>query len=108
MECSFASFMGQIGELTKKLKLFMLVVFQSSLRYQLPVIPLLQDYVGNIMRRKGSGKATNGKTAAVLSLSAFPVKLENILERFSALVLSLSAHFDSLVLAGNILPQPPS
>ncbi|KAG9299238.1 hypothetical protein G9A89_013886 [Geosiphon pyriformis] len=81
LESSLTSLVGQIGELAKRLDLFMLAVSQSSPGCQLLVTPPLQDQVGNIVMGKGLGKATSGKTAVILDFSAFPKvkKLENIL-----------------------------
>ncbi|KAG9297567.1 hypothetical protein G9A89_007642 [Geosiphon pyriformis] len=104
IENSFANFAEQIGELAKRLELFMLAVFQSSSECQLLVTPLLQDQIGNIVIRKSLNKITSGKTTMVLDSSASfeVVKLENMLESLSALVLNLSACFNNLVLTGDM------
>ncbi|KAG9289722.1 hypothetical protein G9A89_014457 [Geosiphon pyriformis] len=102
--CGYDSQLGSIGigkslppvvnnlekhELAKRLDLFVLAVFQPSPRCQL----LMDD----IVMGEGSGKATYGKTAMLVNLS-----LKTILEGLSASVLSLSACFDGLVLAGSM------
>ncbi|KAG9302894.1 hypothetical protein G9A89_022310 [Geosiphon pyriformis] len=56
----------------------------------------------DIVMEVGLNKTTSGKAATVLNLSVSPhmIKLENMLKGLSASVLSLSAQFDGLVLAG--------
>ncbi|KAG9289674.1 hypothetical protein G9A89_014409 [Geosiphon pyriformis] len=53
---------------------------------------------------EGLGEATSGKTAAILDSSSFPEvkRLENMLEKLSASVLSLMARFDDSILAGDV------
>ncbi|KAG9303790.1 hypothetical protein G9A89_018687 [Geosiphon pyriformis] len=77
---------------------------------QLPVTLLLQNYVDNIVMEESLGKATSDKTAAFLGLFTSPkvAKFEAILEDLFALMLSLLAHLDNLVLAGGIISQPTS
>ncbi|KAG9288343.1 hypothetical protein G9A89_021374 [Geosiphon pyriformis] len=98
IESSLVSLTGQIGELAKKLDLFMPAVSQPS--------PGWEDIVMEV----GLGDATSDKTAAILGSTASPkiVKLENMLEDLSALVISLSAHLDGLALAGGAFPLPLS
>ncbi|KAG9305040.1 hypothetical protein G9A89_007443 [Geosiphon pyriformis] len=98
LECSLVSLIKQIGELAKRLDLLMPAISQSSPECQLPMTLPLQNYVNNIVIKKGSDKATSGKTAVILGLSASSetAKFEAMLENFSALVLSLSAHFDDI------------
>ncbi|KAG9289381.1 hypothetical protein G9A89_007942 [Geosiphon pyriformis] len=61
-----------------------------------------EDIVIGVGSGETIGDETTTATAMVKDLSASPhvVKLENMLEDLAALVLSLSAHFDGLVLAG--------
>ncbi|KAG9296701.1 hypothetical protein G9A89_001333 [Geosiphon pyriformis] len=110
IESSLVSLMGQIGELAKRLESFVPAVSQPSLRCQLPVTPLLQNQGENIVMGMGLGDATNDKTAAVSGSTASlkVVKLENMLEDLSALVMSLSAHLDDLALAGGAPSLPLS
>ncbi|KAG9296571.1 hypothetical protein G9A89_015163 [Geosiphon pyriformis] len=88
--------------IVNKLKLC-LVNIESNLTSLAGQISKLNQ-MDNVVIREGLGKTASGKTAAVLDLSAFSevVKLENMLEGLSASVLSLSAYFNSLVLAGGI------
>ncbi|KAG9284716.1 hypothetical protein G9A89_002601 [Geosiphon pyriformis] len=104
---SLVSFTEQIGKLAKKLDSFTLAVSQPSPGCQLPVIFPSQDQVGDIIMRESSGEATYGKTAMLvdLSVSSQVIKLETMLEGLSASVLSLSAHFDGLVLADSRYEQ---
>ncbi|KAG9286033.1 hypothetical protein G9A89_022710 [Geosiphon pyriformis] len=64
----------------------------------------------DIVMEVGLGKATSGKTAAVSGSNASPevVKLENMLEGLSALVMSLLAHLDGLALVGGAPSLPLS
>ncbi|KAG9300092.1 hypothetical protein G9A89_018369 [Geosiphon pyriformis] len=57
---------------------------------------------GDIVMEVASGKTTSDKTAAIVDSSVSPqvTRLENMLEGLSKSVLSLSAYFESLVLAG--------
>ncbi|KAG9294221.1 hypothetical protein G9A89_021580 [Geosiphon pyriformis] len=110
LESSFTSLVRQISKLAKRLDPLMLAVFQLSPGCQLPMTPPLQDQVGNVVIEKGSDRITDGRTAANLDSSVFPKikRLENILEELSALVLSLTAKFDGLILAGNVFFKPSS
>ncbi|KAG9298156.1 hypothetical protein G9A89_000033 [Geosiphon pyriformis] len=91
IESSLVSLAEQIGELAKRLESFMPTVSQSSPRWK------------DIMMGVGLGNATSDKTAAISDSTASPkvVKLENMLEGLSALVMSLSACLDGLALAGS-------
>ncbi|KAG9299197.1 hypothetical protein G9A89_013845 [Geosiphon pyriformis] len=91
LESSLTSLTGQFSELAKRLDSFMSA-----------------DQMGNIVMGKNLGGTTGGKTAVKLvSFVFFKVKrLEIILERLSALVLSLTARFDGLILAGGTFPNP--
>ncbi|KAG9290651.1 hypothetical protein G9A89_011614 [Geosiphon pyriformis] len=97
--------MKQIGKLAKRLNLLMLAVFQPSPGCQLLITPFSQNLKNDIVMKVGSSETTGGETAIVLDSSVFlyVIKLENMLEGLSASVLSLSACFDSLVLAGGNL-----
>ncbi|KAG9304408.1 hypothetical protein G9A89_019970 [Geosiphon pyriformis] len=101
IENSLISFAKQISELVKRLDSLMPAVPQPSPGYQLPVTPLLQNQEKNMVMEVSSGDATGDETAAVLSSTASPeiVKLENMLEGLSTLVISLSACLDGLALA---------
>ncbi|KAG9297570.1 hypothetical protein G9A89_007645 [Geosiphon pyriformis] len=89
IKSSLVSLTGQIGKLAKKLESFVPAVFQPSLGY--------------IVIEVGLGDATSDKTAAILGSTASPevVKLENMLEGLSALIMSLLARLDGLALAGD-------
>ncbi|KAG9289178.1 hypothetical protein G9A89_022487 [Geosiphon pyriformis] len=65
------------------------------------VTPPSQNQVEDIVMGVDLDDATSDKTAAILVSTASPevVKLENMLEGLSGLVMSLSAHLDSLALA---------
>ncbi|KAG9302891.1 hypothetical protein G9A89_022307 [Geosiphon pyriformis] len=104
LESSLISFIEQISKLAKRLDLFVPAVFQPSFGCQLPVTLPSQNQVGNIVMGKGSGEITGDETAVNLDFSASSKmkKLENMLEELSALVLSLTARFDGLVLAGGV------
>ncbi|KAG9306541.1 hypothetical protein G9A89_004738 [Geosiphon pyriformis] len=108
LESSLTSLVGQISELAKKLNLFMLTVLQPSPGCQLLVTSSSQDQMGNVMIEKGSGGTTGGKTAVELvsSVSLKMKRLETMLEKLSALVLSLTARFDNLILAGGVFLNP--
>ncbi|KAG9298304.1 hypothetical protein G9A89_002792 [Geosiphon pyriformis] len=99
IESSFISLTEQIGELAKRLESLMPAVAQPSPECQLPE---------NIVMGVSLGESTSDKTVTVSatikdsSASFHVVKLENMLEGLAASVLSLSAYFDSLVLAGGI------
>ncbi|KAG9306305.1 hypothetical protein G9A89_018188 [Geosiphon pyriformis] len=110
LKSSLASLVGQIGELAKRLDSFMLTVFQPSPGCQLLVTSSSQDRVGNIVMKEDLGEATSGKTATTLDFSASPKvkRLENMLEGLFASVLSLTARFESSVLAGSVFSKPPS
>ncbi|KAG9307734.1 hypothetical protein G9A89_023299 [Geosiphon pyriformis] len=101
IESSLISLMGQIGELAKRL---------DSLMSALPVTLPLQNQGEDIVIGVSLGDATGDKTAAVLNSTASSkiVKLKNMLESLSALVMSLSAHLDGLALTGGApsLPLP--
>ncbi|KAG9291360.1 hypothetical protein G9A89_003464 [Geosiphon pyriformis] len=111
IESSFISLTEQIGELAKRLDSFVLAVLQPSSRCQLLVTPLSQNQEENIVMGVSLSDVTGDKTAAVLDSTASPevVKLENMLEGLSALVMSLSVHLNGLALAGGTpslsLPQ---
>ncbi|KAG9304769.1 hypothetical protein G9A89_016799 [Geosiphon pyriformis] len=108
IENSLVSLAGQIGELAKRLDSFVPAVSQPSSGCQLLMTPSSQNQGEDIVIGVGSDDATNNKTAAVLGSTVSPevVKLENMLEGFSASVISLSMHLDSLALAGGALPLP--
>ncbi|KAG9300287.1 hypothetical protein G9A89_011360 [Geosiphon pyriformis] len=91
LENSLASLMGQIGKLAKRLESFVLAVSQPSSGCQLLVTPPSQNWVGDVVMGESSGKATSGETAAILDSSASSEikKLENILERLSALKIAM-------------------
>ncbi|KAG9289984.1 hypothetical protein G9A89_010290 [Geosiphon pyriformis] len=90
IKSSFVSLMEQISELAKRLESLMLTVSQSS--------PEWEDIVMGV----DLGEATSDKIDLIVNLMAFShvVKLEKMLDGLSRSVLSLSAHFDSLALAG--------
>ncbi|KAG9300033.1 hypothetical protein G9A89_018310 [Geosiphon pyriformis] len=100
IKSSLVSLVRQISKLAKRLKSFMPAVFQPSPGCQLLVTPPSQNQREDIVMEMGSSEATSGKTAAVLGSNASPkvVKLENMLEGFSALVISLLACLDDLAL----------
>ncbi|KAG9307159.1 hypothetical protein G9A89_016987 [Geosiphon pyriformis] len=110
IESSLVSLVGQIGELAKRLESFVPAVFQPSPECQLPVTPPSQNQEEDIVMGVDLGDATSDKTAAILGSPALPevVKLENMLEGLSALVMILSAHLDGLALAGGAFPLPLS
>ncbi|KAG9298084.1 hypothetical protein G9A89_018167 [Geosiphon pyriformis] len=93
IESSLVSLVGQIGKLAKRLDSF-----------------VLANQEEDIVMGVGLGDATSDKTAAVLGSTASPevVKLENMLESLSALVMSLSVHLNGLALAGGAFPLPIS
>ncbi|KAG9296721.1 hypothetical protein G9A89_001353 [Geosiphon pyriformis] len=95
IESSLVSLAEQIGELAKRLESFVLAVSQSSPECQLP-----EDIVIGV----NLGNATNDKTATISGSTVLPevVKLENMLEGLSALVMSLSVCLDGLALAGDM------
>ncbi|KAG9307264.1 hypothetical protein G9A89_017092 [Geosiphon pyriformis] len=100
IESSLVSLIEQIGKLAKRLKSFVRTVSQLSPGCQLPVTLPSQNQGEDIVMGVGLGDATSDKTAAVSGSTASPkiVKLENMLEGLSALVMSLSAHLDGLAL----------
>ncbi|KAG9294193.1 hypothetical protein G9A89_021552 [Geosiphon pyriformis] len=105
IESSLISLAGQIGELAKRLDSLMPAVPQPSPGCQLPVTPPLQNQGKDIVIGVGSSEATNDEAVNTItvedsSVSPHVTKLKNMLEGLAALVLSLSAYFDSLVLAG--------
>ncbi|KAG9299064.1 hypothetical protein G9A89_020377 [Geosiphon pyriformis] len=108
IESSFVSLIEQISELAKKLESFVLVVSQLSPGCQLPVTPPSQNQGEDIVMEVGSSETTSGKTAAVSGSNVSPkvVKLENMLEDLSVLVMSLSVCLDGLALAGGTLSLP--
>ncbi|KAG9294785.1 hypothetical protein G9A89_000148 [Geosiphon pyriformis] len=110
IESSLVSLVRQIGELAKRLELFMSAVSQSSSGCQLPVTLSLQNQGEDIVMGVGLSNATSNKTAAVLGSTASSeiVKLENMLEGLFALVMSLSACLDGLALAGSAPSLPLS
>ncbi|KAG9300564.1 hypothetical protein G9A89_000434 [Geosiphon pyriformis] len=85
LESSLTSFMKQISKLAKRL---------DSL--------VLADQVGNIVIEESSDGTTGSGTAVKLdSFASFEIKrLKTMLEGLSALVLSLTTRFNSLILAG--------
>ncbi|KAG9290563.1 hypothetical protein G9A89_020933 [Geosiphon pyriformis] len=95
IESSLVSLAGQIGELAKRLDLFMPAVSQSSPGCQLPVTLLSQNQREDIVMGVGSSDATSDKTAAILGSTVSPevVKLENMLESLSA---SIANKFDGV------------
>ncbi|KAG9306136.1 hypothetical protein G9A89_016040 [Geosiphon pyriformis] len=105
IESSLISLAEQIGELAKRLELFMLAVSQPSSGCQLPVTPSSQNQEENIVMGVGSGDATSNKTAAILGSTVSPevVKLENMLENLFALVMILSTHLDGLALQNDVI-----
>ncbi|KAG9307387.1 hypothetical protein G9A89_017216 [Geosiphon pyriformis] len=98
IESSFISLAGQIGKLAK------------SPGCQLLVTPPLQNQEEDIVMGVGLGNVTSDKTAAILGSTASPeiVKLENMLEGLSALIMSLLACLDGLALANGAPPLPLS
>ncbi|KAG9307197.1 hypothetical protein G9A89_017025 [Geosiphon pyriformis] len=110
IESSLVSFTGQIGELAKRLDSFVLAVSQPSPGCQLPVTLPSQNQEENIVMGVDLDDATSDKTAAITGSTASleVVKLKNMLEGFSALVMSLLACLDGLALAGGALPLPLS
>ncbi|KAG9290986.1 hypothetical protein G9A89_004289 [Geosiphon pyriformis] len=102
IESSLISLVRQINELAKRL---------DSLVLALPVTPPSQNQEKDIMMGVGLSKTTSDRTATASVRDSFAslyvAKLENMLEGLAALVLSLSAHFNDLVLADSVLPQPP-
>ncbi|KAG9296910.1 hypothetical protein G9A89_006865 [Geosiphon pyriformis] len=112
IESSLINLAEQINELAKKLDSLVPAVPQPSLECQLLVTPPLQNQGEDIVMRVGSSETTSDRTvtASIKDLSVFPyvAKLKNMLEGLAALVLSLSACFDSLVLTGGMFPQLPS
>ncbi|KAG9291956.1 hypothetical protein G9A89_004894 [Geosiphon pyriformis] len=110
IESSLVSLARQINELAKRLDSFMSAVFQPSPGCQLSVTPPSQNQEEDIVMGVSLGDATSDKTAAIFGSTASPevVKLENMLEGLSALVISLSARLDGLALAGGALPFPLS
>ncbi|KAG9292463.1 hypothetical protein G9A89_002947 [Geosiphon pyriformis] len=111
IESSLISLVRQINELTKRLDLLVLAVPQPSPGCQLSVTFLSQNQGKNIMMGVGLSETTSNRTATASVRDSFAslyvAKLENMLEGLAALVLSLSAHFNGLVLTGSVLPQPP-
>ncbi|KAG9303949.1 hypothetical protein G9A89_005859 [Geosiphon pyriformis] len=107
-----ASFSGsaQSGSVSYGKPLPTVSVSQSSPGCQLLVTPSSQNQEEDIVMEVGSDDATSNKTAAITGSTASPeiVKLENMLEDLSALVMSLSAHLNGLALAGGALPLPLS
>ncbi|KAG9298020.1 hypothetical protein G9A89_018848 [Geosiphon pyriformis] len=83
----------------------MLAVSQSSPGCQLSVTPLLQNQVGDIVMRESSSGTTDDKTVGNLdfSVSSEVKRLENMLKKLSALVLSLTARFDGSILAESLI-----
>ncbi|KAG9293591.1 hypothetical protein G9A89_005594 [Geosiphon pyriformis] len=110
IESSLVSLTEQIGNLAKRLKSFVLAVTQSSSGCQLPVTPPSQNQGEDIVMGVGSDDATSDKTAVVLDSTASPevVKLENMLEGLSALVMSLLVCLDGLALADGASSLPIS
>ncbi|KAG9293023.1 hypothetical protein G9A89_016385 [Geosiphon pyriformis] len=110
LESSFASLVGQIGELAKRLDLFVPAVFQPSPGCQLLVTLLSQNQVGGVVMEEDLGKATSNETVVILDFSASPEvkRLENMLEGLSTSVLSLTVRFDGSILAGGAFPKPLS
>ncbi|KAG9290569.1 hypothetical protein G9A89_020939 [Geosiphon pyriformis] len=108
IKSSLVSLIEQIGELAKRLESFVPAVSQPSPGCQLLVTLLLQNQEENIVMEVGSSDATSDKTAAVSGSTALPkvVKLENMLEDLSALVMSLSVCLNGLALAGGAPPLP--
>ncbi|KAG9300739.1 hypothetical protein G9A89_023537 [Geosiphon pyriformis] len=107
IESSLVSLMGQIGELAKRLDSLVLAVSQPSSGCQLPVTPSSQNLESNIVMGVASNKTTSDETAAIVdsSVSFQVTRLENMLKRLSKSVLSLSAYFESSVLAGGVISQ---
>ncbi|KAG9290776.1 hypothetical protein G9A89_011739 [Geosiphon pyriformis] len=99
IESSFVSLVGQIGELAKRLDSLMPAVSQPSPGCQLPVILPSQNLEGDIVIGAALGETTSDETAAIVDSSVSPqvTRLENMLERLSKSVLSLSARFESLL-----------
>ncbi|KAG9305778.1 hypothetical protein G9A89_001066 [Geosiphon pyriformis] len=102
IESSFVSLVGQIGKLAKRLDSLMSAVSQPNSGCQLPVTLPSQNPEDDIVMSADLNETTSDETALVVDLSVSPyvIKLENMLESLSRSVLSLSAHFKSLVLAG--------
>ncbi|KAG9292230.1 hypothetical protein G9A89_023950 [Geosiphon pyriformis] len=72
------------------------------------ITPLLQNQEKDIVMEMSLGKATSGKTAVISGSNASPeiVKLKNMLEDLSALIMSLLAHLDGLAWAGGASSLP--
>ncbi|KAG9288477.1 hypothetical protein G9A89_015683 [Geosiphon pyriformis] len=102
IKSSIISLTEQIDELVKRLESLMPAVSQPSFGCQLPVTSPSQNQVGNIVMRKSSGDSTSGDIAVALGSSVSPkvIKLGKLLKELSALILSLSVHINSMVLAG--------
>ncbi|KAG9285609.1 hypothetical protein G9A89_009249 [Geosiphon pyriformis] len=107
IESSLVSLAGQIGELVKRLDSLVPTVSQPSPGCQLPVTPPSQNPEGDIVMEMALGKTTSNETAAIVDSSVSPqvTRLKNMLEGLSKSVLSLSAHFESSVLAGSANSQ---
>ncbi|KAG9284260.1 hypothetical protein G9A89_002070 [Geosiphon pyriformis] len=107
IESSLVSLMEQISELAKKLDSLMLAVSQPSPGCQLSVTLPSQNLKDNIIMSVGLSEATSDEATTIveLSVSSHVIKLENMLEDLSKSMLSLSACFKSLVLAGGANSQ---
>ncbi|KAG9300803.1 hypothetical protein G9A89_003152 [Geosiphon pyriformis] len=104
IESSLISLVRQINELAKRLDSLVLAVLQSSPGCQLPVTFPSQNQGKDIVMGMGLSETTSDRTATASVrdsfVSLYVAKLENMLEGLAALVLSLSAYFNGLVLAG--------
>ncbi|KAG9287065.1 hypothetical protein G9A89_023030 [Geosiphon pyriformis] len=105
IKSSLISLMKQIGELAKRLDSLMLAVSQPSPGCQLLVTPSSQNLEGDIVMGAVLSKTTSDETAVIVdsSMSSQVTRLKNMLEGLSKSVLSLSARFESSVLAGGII-----
>ncbi|KAG9303567.1 hypothetical protein G9A89_018463 [Geosiphon pyriformis] len=103
IESSLVSLTEQISELVKRLESFVPTVSQPSPGCQLPVTSPSQNQGEDIVMEVGLSETTSEKTAAVSGSNASPeiVKLENMLEGLSTLVMSLSAYLNGLALASS-------
>ncbi|KAG9296201.1 hypothetical protein G9A89_014793 [Geosiphon pyriformis] len=102
IENSLTSLVEQIGKLAQRLDSLGPVVSQPSPGCQPWVTFPSQDHVKDIVMKEGSSGTTSGKAASKPDLSASlgVKKLESILARLFASVMSLTTHLDGLSLTG--------
>ncbi|KAG9293951.1 hypothetical protein G9A89_019289 [Geosiphon pyriformis] len=102
IEDGLVSLAKQIDRLAKRLDLLVLVVPQPSYGCRLPVVATPQNSESNVTLDMDLSMVDGHESATIVDSSTSPhvVKLENMLEGLSKSVLILSAHFDSLALAG--------